>query len=49
MIAQHGEISSNKENYSRHNKDDITNASKAVVRKSILMQTIKPRPGNGFH
>jgi hypothetical protein len=35
MIVQRGEISSNKD--SNHNKEDIINVTKAVVRKSILI------------
>jgi hypothetical protein len=31
------------------NKGDIINVTKAVVRKSILMQITRAKVGNGFH
>jgi hypothetical protein len=39
----------NKDNQSNHSKDDITPVTKAVARKSILMQIPKARAANGFH
>jgi hypothetical protein len=52
MTVQYGEInSSNKDNHSNHinnSKGAIYNVTKAVVRKSILMQTTKVRAANGF-
>jgi hypothetical protein len=53
MIVQYGEISRNKvSNHINSRKDDIINATKAVVRKSILMQTVQmdlAKLENGFH
>ncbi|MFL6316652.1 MAG: hypothetical protein ACJ71K_10775 [Nitrososphaeraceae archaeon] len=42
---------SNRSNYlnSRHNKGDIINVTKVVVKKSILMQTTKARATNRYH
>jgi hypothetical protein len=61
MIVQCGGISrsSNKDNHNNHinsnnhrshnNKDDIINVTKAVARKSILMQiTARAKAANGF-
>jgi hypothetical protein len=36
------------DNNNRHNKGDIINVTKAVARKSILMQIIKARAASGF-
>jgi len=51
MIAQHGEINSNKcsNHNNSHNKGDIINVTKAAASKSILMQTTKVSAANGFH
>jgi hypothetical protein len=48
MTAHHGEIRSNKQNHSRHNKGDIINVTKVAARKSTLMQTTRARVVNGF-
>jgi hypothetical protein len=52
MIVQYGETSrSNKDKHSsrRNSKGATFNATKAVARKSILMQTTKVRAANSFH
>jgi hypothetical protein len=41
MIVQHVIANSNKEESRNYNKDDTTNVTKVVARKSILMQIIK--------
>jgi hypothetical protein len=50
IIVQHGRViilnSSNQSN--TNGKDDIINASKAAVRKSILMQITRAK-ASGFH
>jgi hypothetical protein len=48
-IDEHGEINSNKYSNNHNNKGDTTNVTKAVARKSILMQITRPKAANGFH
>jgi len=56
MIVQHEEISHNNSNedsnHSNHinsSKGTTINVTKAVVRKSILMQTTRAKAANSFH
>jgi hypothetical protein len=51
MILQYEEISRSKKDSNKCNeqKDDIFNVTKAVVRKSILMQITKAKAENGSH
>jgi NADPH-dependent curcumin reductase CurA len=52
VIVLCGEISrsNSSKDSSNHNKDDIINVTKAVVRKFILMQiTARAKAANGFH
>jgi hypothetical protein len=46
-----GIVNSNKDNRngSKRNKDDIINITKAVARKSTLMQITRVKAANGFH
>jgi hypothetical protein len=41
--------SSNHNHNNSQNKGDIINVTKAVVRKSILMQITRAKAANGFH
>jgi hypothetical protein len=51
MTALRVEISrdNNNNNHSNHNKRDIIPVTKAVARRSTLMQTTKAKAANGSH
>jgi hypothetical protein len=49
MLVQYGEISHSSINKENHSKDAIYNATKAVVRKSILTQKAKAKAANTSH